>query len=273
VNAVLHRVLAPELLGRLKSALRRGNHYTGNYPDWAAASAASTGYDAADILLKVRDAVRKVRDGDAACERDSVLFADPQYPFPVLAALLRVAHASGGRLSVLDFGGSLGSSYFQCREFLRAVRELHWSVVEQEGFVRCGREEFQNEVLRFDFSIAESCAASGRNAALLSGVLQYVPDPYAVLTEIAAAGIPHIIVDRLATSVLDADHIAVQHVPASIYKASYPIRIFGRNSIAQALYGQYRVVADFDSTWDGGHPEYCEGLEFRGRGLILERKC
>jgi putative methyltransferase (TIGR04325 family) len=260
------------MMGRLKSVLRRGNHYTGNYVDWRAACAASTGYDAPQILLKVRDAARRVRDGEVACERDSVVFMEPQHPFPVLAALLRVAQTAGGRLSVLDFGGSLGSSYFQCREFLRAVPELQWSVVEQEDFVRCGREEFQNSVLRFDFSIAESCAASVRNAALLSGVLQYLPDPYAILREISAARIPHIVIDRLATSSLDSDRIVVQHVPEIIYKASYPLRIFGRDSIAKALGSQYRIIADFESTWDGAHPEYCEGIEFRGRGLVLERR-
>jgi putative methyltransferase (TIGR04325 family) len=270
MNGGISKLLSPRLLGRLKSLLRRGNHYTGNHADWASASAASSGYDAGDILAKVRDAVRKVRDGEAVCERDSVLFAEPQYPFPVLAGLLLAARASGGRLSVLDFGGSLGSTYFQCRQFLSGIPEMRWSVVEQEGFVRCGREEFEDGALRFHPSIAASCAASEPDVVLLSGVLQYVPDPYGVLEQIAAAQIPHIVVDRLATSALDGDRIAVQHVPASIYKASYPIRIFGRHSIVKALAGRYRVVADFESTWDGSHPEYCEGLEFCGRGLILE---
>ncbi len=267
----LQRYIAPELVGRLKSVLRRGNHYTGDYADWNAARAASTGYDAGAILQRVRDAVRKVRDGEAVCERDSVLFDEPQLSFPVLAGLLRAAVA-GGRLSVLDFGGSLGSSYFQSRAFLDAVKPLVWTVVEQEGFVRCGRDEFQTPTLRFDFDIAEAVAAASPNVALLSGVLQYLPDPYAILRELAHARLPVIVIDRLVSSDRPTDRIAVQHVPPSIYEASYPIRIFGRGRVEESLADRYQVLARFDTVWDGSHVEYCGDLEFRSRGLILERR-
>jgi putative methyltransferase (TIGR04325 family) len=38
----------------------------------------------------------------------------------------------------LDFGGSLGSSYFQNKKFLDALRLVEWNVVEQENFVATG---------------------------------------------------------------------------------------------------------------------------------------
>lgn len=271
MSGVLRRWLAPRVVGRLKSALHIGNCYSGKYPDWASAAAASTGYDATIILQKVRDSMRKVRNGEAACERDSVVFDELQLSFPVLAGLLRAATAAaGGHLSVIDFGGALGSSYFQCRDFLSPLGRLSWSVVEQDMFVRAGREEFQDDALRFDYTLAEACAAIRPNVALLSGVLQYLPDPYSLLDDIAKQSIPHIVIDRLVVSSGDRDRIAVQHVPASIYKASYPIRIFADGAIERALVGRYRVVARFDCVWDGSHTEYCGALAFDSRGMILQ---
>jgi hypothetical protein len=52
-----------------------------------------------------------VKTGEAVYERDSVLFDEIQYSFPVIAALLRVASANKGKLNVLDFGGSEKSHY------------------------------------------------------------------------------------------------------------------------------------------------------------------
>jgi hypothetical protein len=44
------------------------------------AAARSTGYDAAAIFEKTREATRKVRNGEAAFERDSVTFDKPDDP-------------------------------------------------------------------------------------------------------------------------------------------------------------------------------------------------
>src|SRR5690606_1701818 len=108
----------------------------------------------------------------AVFERDSMLFDEVHHSFPVLAGLLRAAAENAGSLSVLDFGGSLGSSYYQCKDFLAVIRELQWSVVEQEHFVRAGREEFSTDRLNFFYSIAECVESAAPNVALLSGVLQ-----------------------------------------------------------------------------------------------------
>src|SRR5436305_14010450 len=100
--------------------------FSGNYKSWEEAERDSTGYAAPEILQKTRAALLKVKAGEAAFERDSVIFDTMQYNFSLLAGLLRAAAANHGRLSVLDFGGSLGSTYFQQRSFLCDVTDLHW---------------------------------------------------------------------------------------------------------------------------------------------------
>src|SRR5690348_15098988 len=77
---------------------------TGDYASWEEAERSSTGYAAQQILAKTRAAALKVKNGEAAFERDSVTFAVMEYCFPLLAGLLRAANANEGCLNVLDFG-------------------------------------------------------------------------------------------------------------------------------------------------------------------------
>ena len=58
-------------------------------------------------------ALIKVKNGDAVFERDSVIFDKIHYSFPLLSALSLTALNHNSTLNVLDFGGSLGSAYFQ----------------------------------------------------------------------------------------------------------------------------------------------------------------
>ena len=59
--------------------------FRGNYIDWASMEKHAEGYDAAQILEKVRQATHKVIRGEVACERDSVLFDRVPYPLPLIA--------------------------------------------------------------------------------------------------------------------------------------------------------------------------------------------
>lgn len=267
-KTVAKKWLPPVLLERLKPLLGMSVHYSGDYPDWATASAHVTGYDSTLILERVRRAMLKIKSGESAYERDSVLFDEVQHSFPVLAGLLRAALENGNRLAVLDFGGSLGSSYFQCRNFLSVVSSLQWGVVEQEHFVRCGKADFETEQLRFFFTIAECVAHASPNVALLSSVLQYLPQPDKVLDDLGAKGIQYVVIDRTPFSDASVDHISIQHVPSSIYPASYPCRVFGRQSFLDRWHGRYDVIAQFDSN-DGRAS--VKGLEFVFGGMILRK--
>src|SRR5581483_1149937 len=73
----------------------------GDYRSWDTALRESTGYNALTILEKTREALLKVKRGDAVYERYSVLFNEIQYAWTILAGMLWVAAQSGGRLNVL----------------------------------------------------------------------------------------------------------------------------------------------------------------------------
>ena len=265
----LGKWLPPALIEHLKPLFRHGVYFSGSFPDWESASTAATGYDAELILERVKNATLEVLAGRAVFERDSVLFDQEQYSFPVLAGLLRAAVENDGRLAVLDYGGSLGSSYFQCRNFLKVLSALSWHVVEQPHFVRCGREAIASEQLRFYFTIAEVLADTKPDAVLLSSVLQYLPDPYAVLTELLQHEINYLIIDRTPFAETTVDVITMQHVPSSIYPASYPCRIFNQQSMIAHLAARYELVVEFAGL---DRSAIANGLKFDFSGMIFRLK-
>ena len=211
---------------------------------------ASQGYADPTILERTRAALIRVRDGEAAFERDSVTFKETEYQYPLLAALLRVAASNNGKLSVLDFGGSLGSSYFQSRGFLSHCTDLRWSVVEQRAHVECGRADFANEQLRFYFTIEECLQSERPDVLLLSSVIHYLPEPYAFLEQVLRHDFPSVVVDRTPYMCDGNTRLTVEHVPAWIYPASYPAWFLSEERFLACFGSRYQLVARFPALDD-----------------------
>lgn len=200
--------------------------FEGGFPSWAAAQSHASGYDSGEIFQRVRDAALKVWRGEAIFERDAVCFYHEEYRWEVLACLALGAAQCAGRLSVLDFGGALGSFYFQHRKFLLELKEVHWGVVEQKHLVECGRNEFEDGLLRFYSSIDECVKNVPVNVIFLSSVLQYLENPYDVLAKLGEQNANYIIVDRTPFIESEIDKIVIHRVPQSIFPATLPMRIF-----------------------------------------------
>lgn len=269
LKAIAKNWLPPALIGYLKPLLKQGIYFSGNFSDWMGASALASGYDSALILERVKQATQKVMAGEAKFERDSVLFDQVQHSFPVLAGLLRAAVENDNQLTVLDFGGSLGSGFFQCRDFLSVLGSLCWNVVEQPHFVSCGRNYIESEQLKFYNSIDEVLKEHKPNVALLSSVLQYLPEPYLILSELMQSNVNYLIIDRTPFNEGFHDIVTIQHVPASIYPASYPCRIFSKKVLMEYLSSQYEIIVEFQSS-DGD--AFTSGLKFSFDGMVLRRK-
>ena len=243
---VLKECLPPAVARFLSLVLVRKT-FKGNFASWKAALDASTGYDSDRIVNKVKESARKVRDGNAAYERDSVLFDTVQYSWPVLAGILWVTSRSGNRLSLVDFGGALGSSYYQNRGFLDHLEFLRWSIVEQEKFVTIGKSEFENPQLHFYGDLGECYRQESPQILLLSSVLQYLEDPYRFLQKAISLGFEYIIVDRTLFFEEGPEEISVQVVPQDIYRASYPAWFLDRRKFLSFLLAAYDINAEFNS--------------------------
>ena len=256
------------MIATLIDSLRRQGRigFTGPYKNWQDAAAASTGYAAPDILSRARVATAAVRDGTAKGERDTVILTQAEYSFPVLTGLLLAASVARNGLSVLDFGGALGSSYFQCRRFLEWSRPLRWSVVEQPHFVECGKREFQTDELRFYDSLEACIASETPDALLLSGVLEYLPEPFAFATRCRELALPVVIVDRTPLLEDPNSRLMVQQVPPQIYAASYPVWFLSRQALLDRFGSRYRLLCEFHSAAESGLAQ--RALRFGGFVLV-----
>ena len=149
--------------------------FLGDYACWEEASAKCKGYYAQNILDKTLESVLKVKNGEAVFERDSFIFDKIQYSYPLLSCLFKVAVENNNELNVLDFGGALGSHYFQNKDILKPIKINSWTVVEQPHYVEAGNEKIADGILNFKYDIDEVEKA---NTLLLSCVLMAVCGAY-----------------------------------------------------------------------------------------------
>ncbi|MDP4286109.1 MAG: TIGR04325 family methyltransferase [Bacteroidota bacterium] len=223
--------------------------WSGNYSSWLEAKAQSSGYDSVTILEKCKTAILKVKNAEAVYERDSVLFDEIQHSWGLLAGLQRAALENNAKLCVLDFGGSLGSTYYQNKDFLETLDDLQWCIVEQPNFVDCGKMYFENEQLKFYHTVDECISKHNPNVLLLSSVMQYLEKPYEWIAKYVALKIPYIIIDRTAFVNSERDILTVQNVPEEIYKASYPAWFFDEKKML-SKFKNYRILGSFESFCD-----------------------
>ncbi len=243
-------------------------YFSGDYSDWAQAASQASGYDQREILEKAVSATLAVKSGNAAAQRDGVLLDKIPYNFPLITTLLSAALQDRNRLNVLDFGGSLGSSYFDNRGFLETVSDFNWSTIEQPQFVAAGRAHLASNELHF-FETIEDCARHFRpNVIVLSGVLQYLPDPWEKLQTLRQLGSLYIFVDRTAFTVSDSDRLTIQHVPGWIYEASLPSWFLSETKFLKWVSDSgYKIICEFPALDSYSLP----GAEVSFKGLICRK--
>lgn len=218
----------------------------GDYSSWEEVKLISDGYDANIIIDKVQDAIIKVKNGEAVYERDSVLFGKVEYSWPLLTSLLWiVSQKLNSELNVLDFGGSLGSTYFQNRKFLNSIQKLKWNIVEQKNFVERGNKFIKNEVLNFYESIEECTKENQVDVIIFSGVLQCIPEPFKILEQAFKKNFKYIIVDITGFSYNDKDRITIEKVWPEVYEASYPCWFFSETKFLEFFNKKYELIEDF----------------------------
>ena len=274
IKKILKAILPPFIFSIKKSLCHRAPEvvvYSGNYNSWQDAQDDSEGYGSEIIFNKVRDAALKVKKGEFAYERDSVLFDQIEYSWPTLSCLLWSASQLGG-LKVLDFGGALGSSYYQSRKFLEVLNYFQWNIVEQSRFVEYGKKNLENENLKFFYTLEECVDVNDVDIILLSSVLPYLENPYKWLSKLIALNAPFLIIDRTPFLINgDNDRITVQTVPPTICESSYPAWFFYEEKMLKVLRQKYDLVESFEAL--GGTVEIKNPYSLAShKGLFFARK-
>lgn len=239
---LIKSIFSDVLIGKV-TGLFYGWH--GNYSSWSQAKSRCKGYADKDILEKVIETAISVKNGQIAFERDSVPFDKKIYSYPVLAALMWIATQRNNRLNVLDFGGALGSSYYQNSHFLNSLSGVNWCIVEQPHFVDAGRKNFETDELHFFYDVDECLLTLEIDAVLLSGVIQYMEKPYELILDLVRRNLEYIIIDR-TLFYPDRDRLTIQKVPKKIYDASYCCWILNESKILNIVSEKYDLIYDFD---------------------------
>ena len=238
---------------------------------WAKAQLQATGYGTAKIADAVREASRRVRDGESVHERDGVNFSTIEYCWPVLSGLLLAASAQKGELRVVDFGGSLGTTYFQNRRYFDELRSVKWGVVEQPSFSKIGRAEFANEELCFHLQFESACEEILPSVVHFGSSLQYVEDPRLLLASAAASGAKHLILDRTPLHAGPRDILTMQTVPESIYEGEYPAWIFSKDLLFRDLSKQWDLLEVFNSVGSRSRTDLGTSFEWKGAHFLRQR--
>lgn len=262
----LVKLLIPPLLVILIRKLqRKKNGWKGDYADWVDAQNEAIGYDSDVIIQAVKKSSLKVKNGDAIYERDSVVFEEIQYSWPLLAGLMfgGMLLDASGQLKVLDFGGSLGSTYYQNKKFLDKFRDVSWSIVEQKHFVDVGKEYFEDERLKFFNTVEECLEKENPSILILAGVLQYIEEPFKLLDLLFESGFETILIDRTSFS-KGRERITLQTIPSSIYEASYPCWFFDEAKFISYVESKNYIIVESFMTAEG------ESKDYIFKGFILK---
>lgn len=264
-KGVVKKCTPPILIFLCRKIIPRKYGWHGEYNDWGEVLAKSSGYDSEEILRVVKKSLALVKSGEAVYERDGVLFENVQINWPLLSGLLYVAARSKGQLHVVDFGGSLGSTYYQNREFLRNLDSVKWEIVEQKKFVEEGKRSFSDEKLNFSYTIDECLSKFEPNTLLLSSVIQYIEKPYELLIDILKSrNFKYVIIDRTPFVKNGVAIIKHQIVDPGIYSASYPCWFLDLFEFEKFFKDKgYNLLQSFDAL-DGS------GEEHMFLGFIME---
>lgn len=273
VKQLFKSLIPPVILQALNQAMGRNIQWIGDYKSWKEASIQSKGYDPDIYLNKLIETTRVVRDDESKCERDSVLFDKITYPYPLLSNLFSIiARFESKSLFVLDFGGSLGSVYFQNRKFLRMLPSFTWNVLEQDKIIEVGKKNFQTSELLFHSGFEEALShikPQDTKILILSSVLQYLENPYQVLQSlIDTFDFDAIIIDRTPFSTDKNHHITIQKVPQKIYPTQYPCHLFSKDELLAFMNSkQYCLFDEFESYCDNSEKQ----INFLGFSFFKEK--
>jgi putative methyltransferase (TIGR04325 family) len=197
------------------------------YESWRDAKINSLGYENINVFNKIKKIyeIQGVRKKFYEFyERDGILFDSKIYDSKILNFIKKIKKKKKS-ISILDFGGSLGSIYFSNYNYI-SKNNLTWNIVEQKNFVKYGKKNLQKENLNFFYEIDHCLKIKSPDIALFSGSLQYTQNPYEILKKIINSKIKYIFLHNVPFNNDISDEYRIQFVPNKINESSYPITIF-----------------------------------------------
>lgn len=241
--------------------------FSGLYGDHATAQPGTRTYDDPQVVARLVEA-------RSAFRWDEVL--TPLFQ-QLAAALLAAAVRGGGfdgRLSVCDFGGGLGNGHAVMSAILGEAVRLDWDVVETPALAQVGNERFASGGLRFHDSL-DALESRGHDVILVSGVLQYLPDPEAAFTRLARRPHRHMVMNRFpirqAAAPVTDDLCTVQDLRLLQAGVSVPHWCFSEERWLRIIGATHGAVMRWTDDFDGRHG-LDDGSEVSFIGMLLSNR-
>jgi putative methyltransferase (TIGR04325 family) len=121
----------------------------------------------------------------------------PHLRHEVLAVIAAIVAARTGAVSILDFGGAVGSGYVQLMGTLPTNAAIRYDVVDLPNMCAAGRRLFAGDP-RITFHICLPPFDDGLDIVYASSVLQYVDDYCELLLQLASTKATFILLGQLA---------------------------------------------------------------------------
>ena len=146
-----------------------------------------------------------------------------------LAAKTNLITPGKPSLTVLDFGGALGSLYFRMRRFIPAEK-VAWTVSEVEETAAYGQKKFSSDELQF----VSGHPPAQTDLVIASSSVHYTQDPYETLSNLTDARPRFFVLDRQPLVDFEETFVA-QRVPFSIYDTAHPYMLMNKNRIVEFM--------------------------------------
>jgi putative methyltransferase (TIGR04325 family) len=239
---------------------------SGDFASWQEAARLCS-FDRPEFLEKVFAATTAVASGAATHMRDGRVFEDIEYSWPLLAGLMYGAAKIRGPLIALDFGGGLGVTYFQNRRFFDRLESVEWHVVERDVYCDFADRHLKHSRLHFHRSIEDCLSADVRPSVILfSSVLQFLSDPWSVLSSVRNLPVRHVLIDRCPISAENRDRLTIFRAPTGIVaEMTRPMWFFEESRLLAALGEDFDLIEQFSSF------ENSPDIPSQFTGYILER--
>jgi len=210
-------------------------YYSGPYKTWTIAKKKSAGYHDKTIINKVRASSLVAKNSKSKFEIDSLIFSKPHRNIFFEKLLIDLAKKRK-KINIIDFGGSLGSTYYRYKDIFNK-KKIKWSIIEQKAFVKIGKKEFKDKSLNFYYNLEEALEQKNEliDVFLLSSSLQYINDYKNLINKIKKLNIEYLIILKTPMNLSYKNKIFVEKVPKEIYGTSYSSWIFSKKKLLNSF--------------------------------------
>lgn len=113
-------------------------------------------------------------------------------------------------VNILDFGGACGAYYFALRKCLNHRYKLNWFIIEKKAMCKYGKRLENGELKFFEQLEVAKTRMPSIDIFNVSGVLQYVSEPYGLVNSILASNPKYILFSRMCFTLGNRDIVAIQ---------------------------------------------------------------